>query len=446
MGISKNFPWLKDLGVHTPAEAYLIKGELHTMKNVNFEKGVSVIGIGRIGLPLAVYLADKGFTVYGIDVNKDILRTCKRGELPFYEKGMQKVLEKNVNKRFYPLSSYESIQKTRVIILTIGTPVDEHLNPIFSQLETALEKLFPYLKAGHLIILRSTVSPGTTEHLKRIIGERTDFKVGKDIFLSFCPERIAEGHSLEELPDIPQIVGGVDEKSTKLAAEFFSNVVNKVLVSDSVSAELAKLFTNMYRYINFAIANEFMMIAKQFDRDIYEIVNLVNKDYKRKGLKQPGLTAGPCLYKDGFFLVSKTPYSELITTSWKINETVPAFLIERIKNIKDIRGNKVAILGLSFKKNIDDNRNSLAYKVKKIFLSEGCNVYLHDPFLKIGELDSVLEGSDVLFLAINHDYYKEIGFDYMSKLIKEEAVICDIWNIFATGKIIFRNHKLKQKT
>jgi len=407
-----------------------------------FAKGVSVIGIGRVGLPLALYLAEKRFNVYGIDIDERIVTSCKNGKIPFYEKDMRELLEKTLNKSFFPVNDYKYVAETKVIILTIGTPVDEHLNPVFSYLEDAIKRLLPYLQNGHLLILRSTISPGTTQHLKRMIEEETGFQVGKDVYLAFCPERIAEGYSLEELPNIPQIVGGVDEKSTSSAAEFFLKVTSKVLVSDSVSAELAKLFTNMYRYIDFAIANEFMMIAEQFDRDIYEIIDLVNRDYKRAGLKKPGFTAGPCLYKDGFFLISKTPYSELITTSWKIHETLPAFLIERIKSMKDIRGSKVALLGLSFKKNIDDTRNSLAYKAKKIFLLEECKVHLHDPILKIGDLSAVLEGSDILFFAVDHDFYRERGFGYMSKLIKKDAIICDIWNIMGKGKIIFRNHEI----
>lgn len=414
-------------------------------ENESFDKGISVLGIGRVGLPLALYLAEKGFIVYGIDVDEEIVTACKSGKITFYEEGIQELLEKNLNKRFFPVLDYKHVQETRVIILTIGTPVDEHLNPVFSHLEAAIMNLIPLLKTGHVLTLRSTVSPGTTQHLKRMIEDMTDFKVGKDIYLAFCPERIAEGKSLKELPDIPQIVGGVDETSTSVATEFFTKAANKVFATDSISAELAKLFTNMYRYINFAIANEFMMIAEQFDRDIYEIIELVNRDYDRGGLKSPGFAAGPCLYKDGFFLISKTPYSELITTSWKINETLPAFLIERIKRMKNIRGSKVALLGLSFKKNIDDNRNSLAYKAKKIFLLEGCTVHVHDPFMKIGDLRSVLAGSDILFIAVDHDFYKEAGCGYIRKLIKEDAIICDVWNILETGKIIFRNHEIKKK-
>src|SRR5207249_288256 len=153
----------------------------------------------------------------------------------------------------------------------------------------------------------------TTEHVRKKLRE-FGLEVGRDIFLAFCPERIAEGRSLEELPQIPQIVGALDDESRSRAAAFFEGLVTTVVPSDARSAEIAKLFCNVYRYIDFAIGNEFMMIADMFDRDIYEICELVNKGYKRQGLKRPGFTGGPCLYKDGFFLVERTPYPDLLTT------------------------------------------------------------------------------------------------------------------------------------
>ena len=179
----------------------------------------------------------------------------------------------------------------------------------------------------------------------------------------------------------------------------------------------------MYRYINFAIENEFMMIAQQHERDIYEIINLVNKDYKRGGLKSPGFTAGPCLYKDGFFLVSKTPFAELITTAWKINESVPAYLIEEIKKQTSLVDKNVAILGLSFKKNIDDNRNSLSYKAKKILLAAGAKVSLHDPFIEPRNLDTVLKNADIVIIAMDHDIYKELTLEQIGEKTNKETIV-----------------------
>jgi UDP-N-acetyl-D-mannosaminuronic acid dehydrogenase len=398
---------------------------------------IAVIGLGRVGLPLALILAQAGARVFGIDISADLLARLRMRQMPFLEEGCQDLLERHLGVNFFPGDDLSAVAEASAVILTLGTPVDEHMNPSFSQVEDTTRRMLPHLKPGALIILRSTVSPGTTEYLQRIIERSSEFRIGKDLFLAFCPERIAEGRSLEEIPIIPQIVGGVDAKSTERASALFRRITKTALPADARSAELAKLFCNMYRYIDFAIANEFMMIAQQHGREIYNIVELVNQDYKRGGLKQPGLTGGPCLYKDGFFLVSKTPYPELISTAWKINETVPAHLIDQIKSIVPLDGAKVAILGLSFKKNIDDPRNSLSYKARKILHAEGADVHLHDPFVASEPLDKVLYGADVIFLATNHDSFRTLTPKTIRTLVQKDAVICDIWNLLGTGRIIF---------
>ena len=223
-------------------------------------------------------------------------------------------------------------------------------------------------------------------------------------------------------------------------------------VSDDISAELAKLFTNMYRYINFAVANEFMILAGNYHRDIYQIVELVNRNYKRGGLAVPGLTGGPCLFKDGFFLVGDVPFADLIVTSWKINESVPLFLIKKIRERTRLEGKKVVILGLAFKAEIDDIRESLAFKVKKAFERERAKVYLHDPYVPgyQNDLDETLGGADLIFLATNHEYYKKMDRELVRKLVSKACVICDVWNVFETNKIIFtvkslHNHSPKDE-
>ena len=404
---------------------------------------ISIIGIGRVGLPLALVFAEKGFFVYGVDIDKNKVLVVNSGKMPFIEEGADALLEKWRGKSFVATTDFQyATENSDTIVLTLGTPVDEHLNPIFSQIEAVIRNIIYNLHAGQLIILRSTVSPGTTEYIKRYIEANTKWKIGEDIFLAFCPERIAEGKSVEEIPQIPQIIGTLDKKSAEKAEAVLKRLTPQILHSDARSAELAKLYCNMYRYINFAIANEFMMIAQQHDRDIYEIINLVNKDYKRGGLRSPGFTAGPCLYKDGFFLVNRTPFAELITTSWKINESVPGYLIEEIKKQTTLINKKVAILGLAFKKNIDDNRNSLAYRAKKICIAEGAKVTIHDPYLEPCDLNNVLRGADIVIIAMDHDYYKkELTLEKITELTNKETLVCDIWNIFGTGKVF---NKLKK--
>src|SRR3989338_2589918 len=404
---------------------------------------ISVIGIGRVGLPLALAFAEKDFFVHGVDVDKNKVLFVNSGKMQFIEEGADVLLTKHIGVNFIATTDFQfATENSDIIILTLGTPVDEHLNPIFTQIEAVIRNIVHSLHEGQMIVLRSTVSPGTTEYIKRYIEANTNLKVGVNIFLGFCPERIAEGKSLEEIPLIPQIIGTLDKESAERAEQLFKKLTPQVMHTDARSAELAKLYCNMYRYINFAIANEFMMMAQQHDRDIYEIINLVNKDYKRGGLRSPGFTAGPCLYKDGFFLVNRTPFAELITTSWKINESVPGYLIEEIKKQTTLINKKVAILGLAFKKNIDDNRNSLAYRAKKICIAEGAKVTIHDPYLEPCDLNNVLRGADIVIVAMDHDYYKkELTLEKITELTNKETLVCDIWNIFGTGKVF---NKLKK--
>lgn len=402
------------------------------------DQSVAIVGLGRVGLPLALVFARSGFRVNGIDVSEELLAQLWKKRMPFIEEGAQELLEKYLGTQFFPTRDVAAVREAESVVLTLGTPVDEHMNPVFSFIETAVTGILPHLQAGQLIVLRSTVSPGTTEYLCRMIEKHTTFSVGKDLFLAFCPERIAEGRSIEEIPTVPQIVGGLDPESNRKAEALFSRIVTTVLLTDARSAELAKLFCNMYRYIDFAIANEFMMIAQQHERDIYELVYLVNTGYKRGGLKQPGMTAGPCLYKDGFFLVNKTPFNELISSSWRINETVPVYLIEQIKKLRKVEGSKVAILGMGFKKNIDDTRNSLAFKAKKVLHTEGADVHFHDPFVTSEPIEKVLAQADIVLVAMNHDAYARLGLAGLRTHVTQDAVVCDIWNIFGTGKILFR--------
>lgn len=412
-------------------------------------KVISIIGIGRVGLPLAVFLADQGHKVFGIGKDQFKLDLINKGKMPFIENGTEK-LKKYINKRIFISTSEELVKKSNIIILTLGTPIDENMNPVLDQINSVMEKIIPFLKKGQLLILRSTVSPRTTIYVKDQIELNTKLKVGRDIFLAFCPERIAEGNSIKEIKEIPQIIGGVNEISTKKAKDFFESLKIKTICTDSTSAELAKLFTNMYRYISFAIANEFLVIAESFNRNIHEIVNLVNDGYKRGGLALPGLTAGPCLFKDGFFLINENPFLDLITAAWKINETLPLFLIKKIRERVSLKNKKVAILGLTFKPDIDDIRESLSFKIRKALLREHAKVILHDPFVKhysgqkIEEsLEKTLENIDVLIIATRHKCYcqeKEKILDLLNK----KVYICDVWNIFGINKLLFTANQVVQ--
>jgi len=409
---------------------------------------VSVIGIGRVGLPLALVLADNNFQVFGIDRNQTMIDKLKKGVMPFKEKGILQ-LKKHIGNSFNPTTDYSVIGRSNVMILTLGTPIDENMNPMFNQIDSAMNEMLPFLKKGQLIILRSTLSPGTTKYVKEIIMMKTKLKIGRDIYLAYCPERIAEGNAIEEIKDMPQIVGGIDPISTRRALKFFSDFGIHCLATDAKSAELAKLFTNMYRYISFAIANEFMVLADSYNRNIHEIVNLVNSDYKRGGLALPGLSAGPCLFKDGFFLINDNPFSDLITTSWKINEAIPLFLIKKLKERINLKNKKVVVLGLAFKPEVDDIRESLSFKIRKALYREHAQVVLHDPYVKEYKLQKVyqdlseaLENADVVIIATKHKAYIK-DKEKILKLINKKTYICDVWNIFNFNKLVFTANQIK---
>ncbi|KKR34318.1 MAG: UDP-glucose/GDP-mannose dehydrogenase [Candidatus Gottesmanbacteria bacterium GW2011_GWC2_39_8] len=408
------------------------------------KENITVIGIGRVGLPLSLIFAEYGYKVFGIGRSPDKIEKLNRGEMIFMEKGMDLLLKKNIGKNFFPTTDYSVVKNSKYIILTLGTPVDENMNPVYDQIDHALESLIPYIISGQTLILRSTVAPKTTEYVATVITDKKGFKVGKDFYVSFCPERIAEGKSLEEMTTIPQIIGGVDKESSFKSKELFQSLGVPCFITDSVSAELTKLFTNMYRYINFAIANEFMILADNYNRNIHSIVDLVNRDYKRGGLSLPGITAGPCLFKDGFFLISDFPFNDLISTSWKINETTPLFLLKKVRERMSLKGKKVVILGLSFKPEIDDIRESLSFKLRKSLLRDMAKVILEDPYVKdysrqrvFNDTYEAVKGADLLIFATNHRKYSKLDIQKVKKAADKDCLVCDIWNIFHQNNLIF---------
>ncbi|MEK7616913.1 MAG: nucleotide sugar dehydrogenase [Patescibacteria group bacterium] len=410
-------------------------------------KNLIIVGIGRVGLPLALVLANEGFNVVGVDVSTKLLETISKGHLPFTEEGAEPLLKKLYNNGFVVRHENELakiLSQSSAIILTLGTPMSDNFSPDVTQVTGFLEKFSSHFKKKQLLVLRSTVTPGTTEYIDRYLLEKYNWKVGKDLYLAYCPERIAEGKAVEELYEIPQIIGTVDRESAKIAAKIFQKLTKKILYTDSRSAELAKLYSNMYRYIDFAIGNEFLLIADDHQRDIYEILRLVNDGYKRGGLKGPGFTAGPCLVKDGFFLLDKSPYLDLVAAAWRLNENIPGFILHKIKErLGNLVGKKVALLGLAFKKNIDDMRYSLSLKLQNYLMTEGAKVLSSDPFIPSSPLTETLRDSDVVILATNHNQFYKLKLSTLKKLVAKNCLVCDIWNVFGTGKIIFSLKDIK---
>jgi UDP-N-acetyl-D-mannosaminuronic acid dehydrogenase len=405
------------------------------MKN---STNIAIFGLGRVGLPLALSLAEAGFTIYGIEKSKVKNEMIGKGVMPFQEAGAELLLKKHIGKKLIiNLGNKRSLQKCDAAILCVGTTVDEYLNPIIDDLFTTLREILPFLKKGSILITRSTLTPGSSKEVIKHIVNKTGFKIGKELFYAYVPERIAEGAALKEIRTIPSIIGVEDEQSGDRAQRIFGRISQKTFVTDTLTAEIAKLSLNTYRYITFATANELAMIASHYGRDIHHILKLANADYVRGGIPDPGFAAGPCLYKDGFFLKHGTPYNSLITASLEINEGLPAYLVSQIRMLKPLQGLKAALLGLAYKKNVDDPRDSLAFKVKKLLKSHRARVASHDPFIQSNKLERVLRNSDLVFVTTNHDHYKEFGLSSIKSLAKQDAIVCDVWNLFGTGKILF---------
>jgi UDP-N-acetyl-D-mannosaminuronic acid dehydrogenase len=384
-------------------------------------------GLGHVGLPLGISLAQSGRKVVLYDINKEVMDTFTQGEMPFMEKGAEEILKEVLEKNLFVSSDRQLISNSYFVVIVIGTPVDEHLNPQFTIFKEFFLDLLEFIRDDQHIILRSTVFPGTTEKVKDLLRS-----YGKQTKVSFCPERIAEGKAMEELRSLPQIVASFDEPSFKEAKELFLYLTDDVISLKPMEAELAKLFTNVWRYIQFSISNQFYQIADQAGLDFYKIYEAITYNYPRtKGLPQAGFAAGPCLFKDTMQLASFSNNTFFLGhAAMLVNEGLPNFIVQRLKEKYPLKDKVVGILGMAFKGDSDDQRESLSYKLKKILEIESKEVLCTDPFVKDHTLvcvDEVLNNSDILILGAPHSLYKDLEIDCSLK------VLVDVWNFFGKG-------------
>ena len=296
------------------------------------DRSVSVIGLGRVGLPLALSFADRGLRVLGVDHDRALLDSIRAGRMPFNESGTQELLDR-VRKtgRLELAERAADAAQTDDIVITIGTPSFSHLESDLRQVRAAVDDLLPLLRPGHALILRSTIAPGTTEFVARYLEKRRGLRAGEDVFVAHAPERIAAGRFLEEISTLPCIIGGVSEASTERAASTFSVFGAPIVRTTAVQAELAKIWTNILRYATFALPNLLMMDCERYDANVFEVIDLINRDYPRGGIAQPGLTAGTCLRKDFTFSEERSAAPGMLLAVSRVNESVPLFLLEGAK-------------------------------------------------------------------------------------------------------------------
>ena len=396
-----------------------------------FKYDICVVGgFGHVGLPLAIVFADKGKKVVSLDINEDVMNIIKNGKMPFIEYDAEEILKRVLKNGNFSLSLLpDVISESENVVIVIGTPVDEHLNPEFELMKKMMESYKKYFRNGQLIILRSTVYPGTTEMLERWF-KSNDINVD----LAFCPERIAEGFAIRELQELPQIVSATSDKGLKRAKRLFQIITKEIVELKPIEAELAKLFTNVWRYIKFACANQFFMIANDHNADFYRIHKAMTYNYPRaRDLPKPGFAAGPCLFKDAMQLAAFNNNNFYLGHSaMLINEGLPNYIVNRLKIKYNLSDKIVGILGMAFKGDVDDKRESLSYKLKKILNFEAKKVLCSDVYIKepgFVSSQELIKNSDIIIIATPHKEYYKIKFP-------SNKIIVDIWNVTDNGCVI----------
>jgi|688.fasta_scaffold208474_1 UDP-N-acetyl-D-mannosaminuronic acid dehydrogenase len=385
---------------------------------------VVIGGGGHVGLPLAIMLSSRGVNTAIYDISKSAVEGINSGKMPFWEPGAEKLLQESLQAKTLIATTDPTVTgETNSLIVVIGTPVDEHLNPDPQAITLALERCRPYLRDGQLLILRSTIYPGVTRQVERVLQAW-----GLDIDVAFAPERIAEHNAVEELVSLPQIVASRTQRGFDRASELFSRIAPAIVRLSPEEAELAKLFTNTWRYVKFAMANQFYMMAESKGLDYENIRSAIRREYPRAAdVPSAGFAAGPCLFKDTMQLAAFSDNTfHLGHSAMLVNEGMPNFIVSQLESKHDLSNMTVGILGMAFKAGSDDIRSSLSYKLKRVLKFRAKNVLTTDPMVpssvdkELVPLEQVLRQADILILATPHREYRDLVTD---------KPLVDMWGI-----------------
>jgi UDP-N-acetyl-D-mannosaminuronic acid dehydrogenase len=394
-----------------------------------FENDIVVIGgAGHVGLPLSIVLADRGHRVVIYDLDQRAVDLVNGGSLPFLEPGAQPVLQAGLGAGLLSATTdAASVATASTVIVVIGTPVDEHLNPDPNAITRALAACQEHFRDGQLIVLRSTLYPGVTALVERFFEG-----IGLAVDVAFCPERIAEHKAMEELVTLPQIVSSRTIAGRERATALFRTLTPGIVDLEPEEAELAKLFTNTWRYLKFAAANQFYEMANDRGLDFERIRQGLMMDYPRAAdLPGAGFAAGPCLLKDTMQLAAFSDNQfQLGHSAMLVNEGLPLYLVTRLEKTHDLSQLTVGILGMAFKAGSDDIRSSLAYKLRRVLRFKARDVLITDPLVSLETepgllpLDEVMERSDLLIIAAPHREYAGLSPD---------VPVVDVWNLLGRG-------------
>jgi UDP-N-acetyl-D-mannosaminuronic acid dehydrogenase len=410
------------------------------MANLETTADVSVIGLGRVGLPLALSFADRGLKVVGVDNDPTRLAAVREGRMPFEETGAQELLDRvHASGRLECSERVADSARARQIVITIGTPSFSHIEIDMRDIRSALDDLLGVLTPGHSLILRSTVAPGTTDFVAGYLAKHRGFDIGEDVFVAHAPERIAAGRFLEEIDTLPCIVGGVGARSGEVVAELFAAFKAPIVQTTPVQAELAKIWANILRYTNFALPNLLMMDCERLQANVFDVIDLINRDYPRGGIAQPGLTAGTCLRKDFAFSEERSHAPGMLLAVSRVNESVPLFLVEGIeRRLGSLSARKIAVLGLAFKADTDDERDSLAHKLIRLLERELADVAVHDSHVPTptASFEQALDGADAVVVAADHPEFRDPRT--LAAILERaggDCLVVDPWNCWGAGQV-----------
>lgn len=371
-------------------------------------KKIGIIGgCGHVGLPLGLAFASKNFDVTLIDIDKNAIDLINSKQLPFIEEGAEEYLHRHININLCATDDINCVKNQDVIIFVTGTPIDEHLNPRVQDVLNTIEQYISYMNNQQLIILRSTISPGVFDVVENMLMK----KLG-EAKLAFCPERIVQGKGIKEISNLPQIISANNNEVLDEAENLFKHIAKTIIKLTPQEAELAKLMTNSWRYLEFAIANQFYIMAESKNQDFYKILNAIKYEYPRaEHFSGAGLAAGPCLLKDTMQLSAYYNNKFFLgQAGMLVNEGLPDFLIEKLEQKLETLANKnIVILGMTFKPNNDDTRESLSFKLKKLLTFKMANVICSDVYLKdTVKMEEALKKADGVILGVPHKEYLDL--------------------------------------
>jgi len=415
---------------------------------------VAIVGLGHVGLPFAALLASRGGSVIGVDKDETLLKKLIKGIRTIYEPGLDRLLKKVVNRNLKVTRELvAAARESSVVVITVGTPVTKK-GPDLRQVKSASAEVANGLAKGKTVILSSTVPPGTTENIvKPLLENRSHLVAGRDFGLAYCPERLVEGQALKELKAVPHIVGGIDVQSVTAASTLFKFLGGRVIEVESPKiAEMAKIFDNVYRDVNIALANELALICEKLGLDTIKTIRACNTGPRTRVLTPGCGVGGSCLTKDPYMLAEVSARfsfkPQLLTTARKTNEDMPNHLVALVKSAyrelgKAVRGSKITILGLSFKKGTDDMRETVAKPIVEHLRRLGAKIVTCDPYVStedvkriLGKLELIrnpieaMRGSDCIIVVTDHDQYARLTPQALAECLNSPAAVVDGRHIF----------------